>query len=63
MLDGFANMKSGSDYTQQEINDIFYTQATKASIKSKESDITVSLDGEPIGFCLRYLKCTKMFCQ
>jgi diacylglycerol kinase (ATP) len=48
MLDEFVNMKSDTDSTQEK-NDIFYMQAKKVSIKSKERDITVTIDGEPIG--------------
>jgi diacylglycerol kinase family enzyme len=47
-LDEFVNMKGNADNTQEK-NDIFYMQAKKVSIKSKERDITVTLDGEPIG--------------
>jgi diacylglycerol kinase family enzyme len=48
MLDEFVNMEGDAD-SMQEKNDIFYIQAKKVSIKSKERDITVTLDGEPIG--------------
>ncbi len=48
MLDGFVSMKGDKGY-MQENNDIFYTQAKKVSIKSKERNITVTIDGEPIG--------------
>jgi diacylglycerol kinase family enzyme len=48
MLDEFVDMKGDSD-NPQEKNNIFYMQAKKVSIKSKEKDITVTLDGEPIG--------------
>jgi diacylglycerol kinase (ATP) len=48
MLDEFVDMKGDSD-NPQEKNNIFYMQAKKVSIKSKERDITVTLDGEPIG--------------
>ena len=48
MLDEFVNMKGDADYIHEQ-NDIFYMQAKKVSIKSKERDITVTLDGEPIG--------------
>lgn len=48
MLEGFVNMKGGDeDYNKN--NDIFYGQAKKISIRSKERDITVTVDGEPIG--------------
>jgi diacylglycerol kinase (ATP) len=48
MLDGFADMKSDSDHTHEN-NDIFYTQGKKVSIKAKERDIKVTVDGEPMG--------------
>jgi diacylglycerol kinase (ATP) len=48
MLDEFVNMKGDADNTQEK-NNIFYMQAKKVSIKSKERDITVTIDGEPIG--------------
>jgi diacylglycerol kinase family enzyme len=49
MLEGFVNMKGDDkDYTQDN-NDIFYYQAKKVFIKSKEKDIMVTLDGEPAG--------------
>jgi diacylglycerol kinase (ATP) len=48
MLDEFVNMKGDANNTQEK-NNIFYMQAKKVSIKSKERDITVTLDGEPIG--------------
>ena len=48
MLDELANMKGDAD-SMQEKNDIFYIQAKRVSIKSKERDITVTLDGEPTG--------------
>lgn len=46
MLDGLVSMKLG-DYSQDK--DIFYTQVKKVSLKSKERDVTVTIDGEPIG--------------
>jgi len=48
MLDEFVNKKGDAGSTQEN-NDIFYMQAKKVSIKSKERDITVTIDGEPIG--------------
>jgi diacylglycerol kinase family enzyme len=39
-------MKEG-DY--QEEDKIFYGQAKKVMVKSKERDVTVTVDGEPIG--------------
>lgn len=47
MIENFLNIKDG-DYTNE--GDVFYRQAKKVSIKSKENrDITVTIDGEPIG--------------
>ncbi|MGH9913406.1 MAG: diacylglycerol/lipid kinase family protein, partial [Nitrososphaeraceae archaeon] len=46
MLDKLANIKTG-DYTDEV--DVIYKQARKVSIKSNERDITVAIDGEPIG--------------
>ena len=46
MLDKLANIKTGN-YTDEV--DVIYKQAMKVSIKSKERDITVAIDGEPIG--------------
>jgi diacylglycerol kinase (ATP) len=47
MIENFLNIKDG-DYTNE--GDIFYRQAKKVSIKSKEDrDIPVTIDGEPIG--------------
>ncbi len=48
MLEGLADMRGDSN-EPVENNDIFYTQGKKVSIKSKERDITVTVDGEPIG--------------
>jgi diacylglycerol kinase (ATP) len=46
MLDDLINMKDGN-YANEP--DILYRQAKKVSIKSKERDVTVAIDGEPIG--------------
>ncbi|MGI8834500.1 MAG: diacylglycerol/lipid kinase family protein [Nitrososphaeraceae archaeon] len=46
MLDDLGNIKDG-DYANKP--DILYRQAKKVSIKSKERDVTVAIDGEPIG--------------
>lgn len=46
MLDYFVDIKDG-DYANKP--DILYRQAKKVSIKSKEGDVTVAIDGEPIG--------------
>ncbi|MGA9842011.1 MAG: diacylglycerol kinase family protein [Nitrososphaeraceae archaeon] len=48
MLEGLADMRGDSNQPVEN-NDIFYTQGKKVSIKSKERDITVTVDGEPIG--------------
>jgi diacylglycerol kinase (ATP) len=46
MLDKLANIKTGN-YIDEV--DVIYKQAMKVSIKSNERDITVAIDGEPIG--------------
>lgn len=46
ILDKLANIKTGN-YTDEV--DVIYKQARKVSIKSIERDITVAIDGEPIG--------------
>ena len=46
MLDNLANIKTGN-YTDE--TEVVYKQARKISIKSTERDITVAIDGEPIG--------------
>jgi diacylglycerol kinase (ATP) len=46
MLDDFINIKDG-DYASEP--DILYRQAKRVSIKSRERDVTVAIDGEPIG--------------
>lgn len=46
MLDDLVNIKDG-DYANKP--DILYRQAKKVLIKSKERDVTVAIDGEPIG--------------
>lgn len=46
MLDKLANIKTGN-YTDEV--DVIYKQAKKVSLKSMERDITVAIDGEPIG--------------
>lgn len=46
MLDKLANMKTG-DNTDEV--DVIYKQAKKVSVKSKERDVTVAIDGEPVG--------------
>ena len=46
MLDELVNMKDG-DYSEED--KIFYRQVQKVSLGSKERDVTVTIDGEPIG--------------
>jgi diacylglycerol kinase family enzyme len=46
VVDDLVNVKDG-DYKNDD--KILYTQATKVLIKSKERDVTVTVDGEPIG--------------
>lgn len=46
MLDKLANIKTGN--YKNEV-DVIYKQTRKVSIKSIERDITVAIDGEPIG--------------
>jgi YegS/Rv2252/BmrU family lipid kinase len=46
MIDELINMKDG-DYKEED--KITYRQTTKVSLISKERDVTVTVDGEPIG--------------
>jgi diacylglycerol kinase (ATP) len=46
MVDELFNMKDG-DYKDED--KIVYRQARKVSLRSKERDVTVTVDGEPIG--------------
>jgi diacylglycerol kinase family enzyme len=47
MIENFLNIKDGN-YTNE--GDVFYRQAKKVAIKSKENrDISITIDGEPIG--------------
>ena len=46
MIDELVNMKDG-DYSEED--NIFYTQVKQVSIASKEREVTVAIDGEPIG--------------
>jgi diacylglycerol kinase (ATP) len=46
MIDELATMKTG-DYSNE--GDVFYKRAKKVSINSKERDVSVAVDGEPIG--------------
>jgi diacylglycerol kinase family enzyme len=47
MLDELIEMKSDNEYSKEE--DILYYQGSEVKIISKERDVTVSLDGEPVG--------------
>ena len=47
MLQRLAEMKGDSQYTQEE--DILYYQASQVAILPKNRNVTVSLDGEPVG--------------
>ena len=49
MLDELPNMKTGN-YSNE--GDIIYKQAKKISINSKERNVAVILDGEPLGILL-----------
>jgi diacylglycerol kinase (ATP) len=46
LLDELVNLKSGDHFSD---DNIMYGQARSVSIKSKEREVTVTLDGEPIG--------------
>ncbi len=46
MLDELINLKSGDHFDD---DNIMYAQASTVSIESKERDVTVTLDSEPIG--------------
>jgi diacylglycerol kinase (ATP) len=46
MLDDLVNLKEG-DYSKED--DVLYKPAKKVSIKSKERNVTIAIDGEPIG--------------
>jgi YegS/Rv2252/BmrU family lipid kinase len=46
MLDDLVSLKDG-DYSKED--DVIYKQAKKVSIKSRERNVTVAIDGEPIG--------------
>src|ERR671911_502365 len=46
MIDELLNMKDG-DYKEED--NIIYRQVRKVSLTSKERDVTVTVDGEPIG--------------
>jgi diacylglycerol kinase family enzyme len=46
MIDELARMKSGN---YQGEGDIIYIQAKSATVRSKERDVSVTVDGEPVG--------------
>ena len=47
MFDKFASLKSDDSYTEED--DILYYQVSQVTLLPKERNMTVSLDGEPIG--------------
>ena len=47
MLQRLVEMKGDSQYTKEE--DILYYQASQVAILPKNRNVTVSLDGEPVG--------------
>ena len=47
MLGGIVSMKSGNYF---EKDNILYFRAKKVHIKSKQRSVSISVDGEPIGF-------------
>lgn len=46
-LDKFVQLKGDSEYSEED--DILYYQATTVTFIPNERDVTVSLDGEPVG--------------
>lgn len=48
LVDELINMKIGN-HAYQEDDNILYTQARRVTIVSKERDVTVTIDGEPVG--------------
>ena len=46
MLDDFVNIREG-DYSKED--DVIYKQAKRVSIISKERNVSVVIDGEPVG--------------
>jgi diacylglycerol kinase family enzyme len=47
MLQRLVEMKGDSQYSKEE--DILYYQASQVAILPKNGNVTVSLDGEPVG--------------
>jgi diacylglycerol kinase (ATP) len=47
MLQRLVEMKGDSQYSKEE--DILYYQASQVAILPKSRNVTVSLDGEPVG--------------
>jgi len=47
MLQKLVEMKGDSQYTKEE--DLLYYQASQVAILPKNRNVTVSLDGEPVG--------------
>ncbi len=54
MLDKFVQLKCDSEYSEED--DILYYQATVVTFIPNERDVTVSLDGEPVGILLATFK-------
>jgi len=47
MLDKFVRLKGDSEYSEED--DILYYQATEVTFIPNSRNVTVSLDGEPVG--------------
>ena len=47
MLDKFVSLKGDDGYTEED--NILYYQVSQVTLLPKERDMTVSLDGEPVG--------------
>jgi diacylglycerol kinase (ATP) len=54
MLDKFVSLKGDDGYTEED--NILYYQVSQVTLLPKERDMTVSLDGEPIGILPASLK-------
>lgn len=48
MLDELIHLKTGDHFND---NNILYAQARTISIESKQRDVSVTVDGEPVGIC------------
>lgn len=58
IVDELVNLKSG-DYSNED--NVSYFQAKKVSLISKERDVTVTVDGEPIGIYQLLFKLYQMY--